>query len=80
MNTSPTFLQLFCACRLLFVRTTHVRVIRFHNQGSVLGPLLFIMFVNDVPSVVSSPVFMFADDTKIFRVIRNHDELYYTPR
>ena len=39
-------------------------------QGSVLGPILFTMFVNDLPSVVSSPVYMFADDTKIFRVVR----------
>jgi len=32
-------------------------------QGSVLGPLLFI---NDLPSTVSSSIFMFADDAKIF--------------
>ena len=35
-------------------------------QGSVLGPLLFTMFVNEILSIVSSPVLMFADDTKIF--------------
>ena len=43
-------------------------------QGSVLGPLLFIMFVNDLPLVVSGPTYMFADDTKIFRVIRNSED------
>ena len=43
-------------------------------QGSVLGPLLFIMFVNEIPSIVSSPALMFADDTKIFRVIRNGED------
>ena len=43
-------------------------------QGSLLGPLLFTMFVNDIPSIVSSPVFMFADDTKIFHVIRNEED------
>ena len=43
-------------------------------QVSVLGPLLFTMFANDNPSMVSSPVFMFADDTKIFRVIRNEED------
>ena len=43
-------------------------------QGSVLGPILFTMFVNDLPSVVSSPVYMFADDTKIFRVIRTSED------
>ena len=43
-------------------------------QGSVLGPLLFTMFVNEIPSIVSSPVLLFADDTKIFRVIRNRED------
>ena len=43
-------------------------------QGSVLGPILFTMFVNDLPSIVSSPVYMFSDDTKIFRVIRTSED------
>jgi len=43
-------------------------------QGSVLGPLLFSIFINDLPSIVSSPILMFADDTKIFRVIRNKED------
>ena len=42
-------------------------------QGSMLGPVLFTMFVNDIPSIVSSSVFMFTD-TKIFHVIRNRDD------
>ena len=43
-------------------------------QGSVLGPLLFTMFVNDISSIVSSPTFMFADDTKIFHFIKSSDD------
>lgn len=43
-------------------------------QGSVVGPLLFTMFVNKIPSIVSSTVLMFADDTKIFHVIRNEED------
>ena len=38
-------------------------------QGSVLGPLLFAIYVNDMPSVVSSKLFKFADDTKLYRTI-----------
>ena len=36
-------------------------------QGSVLGPMLFVCYINDMPDVVDSPIHMFADDTKIFR-------------
>ena len=43
-------------------------------QGSVLGPVLFTLFVNDIPSMVSSPTFMFADDTKIFRCVGSNDD------
>ena len=38
-------------------------------QGSVLGPVLFVLFINDLPSNIKSNVFMFADDTKVFRTI-----------
>ena len=35
-------------------------------QGSVLGPLLFILYVNGIPDIVEGGVRMFADDTKIY--------------
>ena len=38
-------------------------------QGSVLGPLLFIVYINDLPPVVSSSTKMFADDTKVYREV-----------
>jgi len=43
-------------------------------QGSVLGPLLIICFINDMPEVVHSSIKMFADDTQIFRTVNNSEQ------
>lgn len=36
-------------------------------QGSVLGPVLFVCYINDMPDNIASFIYMYADDTKIFR-------------
>ena len=43
-------------------------------QGSVLGPLLFILYVNDIPDLVNSKVKMFADDIKIYTQITSFSD------
>ena len=50
-----------------------VDVISGVPQGSVLGPILFLIYVNDIPEMVNCSIKMFADDTKLFRTVKSID-------
>ncbi len=44
-------------------------------QGSVIGPLLFLIYVNDLPQEINSKLNMFADDTKMTSIVNSASQI-----
>ena len=44
-------------------------------QGSVLGPLLFLIYIDDIPTAISySSIYLFADDAMVVKSVASEND------
>ena len=56
----------------------NLKVLSGVPQGTVLGPLMFIWYINDISTGIGSSIRLFADDCVLYKVIKStedHDHL-----
>ena len=44
-------------------------------QGTVLGPLMFLLYINDISRNITSLLRLFADGCLLYRIIDSHDDI-----
>ena len=55
------------------VNSSYVEVTSGVPQGSVLGPMLFLLYINDINNAIKSQIKLFADDSVLYRNIRSQN-------
>ena len=59
------------------VASKEVKVISGVPQGTVLGPLLFLLYVNDINDNINTTIRMFADDCVLYRIIKTPNDHHH---
>ena len=55
------------------VHSSYVEVTSGVPKGSVLGPMLFLLYINDINNAITSQINLFADDSVLYRNISNQN-------
>jgi len=75
LNWFKSFLTGRCQCvKINGILSSWTQVSSVVPQGSILSPLLFSLYVNELPSLVSSQLLTFVDDIKLYRTIRSFED------
>ena len=56
------------------IKSDWVPVVSGVPQGTVLGPLLFSLYINDISTDIESEIRLFADDCVCYREIKNEED------
>ena len=55
-------------------KSSKVSVVSGVPEGSILGPLLFIMYINDLTHMTDLDIHLYADDAKLMNIIKNQQD------